>query len=142
MAKLYTEIKACRNCGSDHLDQMLDLGTIAISGFPHPGDPDNYTPLTLLQCADCSLVQLQHTVDRDHLYKDYYYRSGTNESMVKALKDIVDDAITKIPFPASKDTAVVDIGCNDGTLLGMYPSYWKRVGFEPAFGDVDKTAWS
>lgn len=128
---LYTGIKACRNCGSDRLDEMLSLGNLAISGFTLPQEKDDYVPLTLLQCADCSLVQLQHTVGRDRLYRDYYYRSATNESMVKALKEIVDDAVTRIPFPDSKDTAALDIGCNDGTLLRMYPKIWMRNGVEP-----------
>ena len=123
-------ITACRSCGSTRLDTVLNLGVLAISDFVLPGDPEDRAPLELVVCLDCSLVQLRHTVDRDRLYRNYYYRSGTNESMVAALRDVVDDACRRVPLRSGD--VVVDIGCNDGTMLEMFPQGLHRVGFEPS----------
>ncbi len=128
---LYREIAVCRACGSDRLEEVLDLGNLAISDFPLPGagEPDR-APLTLVQCQDCTLVQLRHTVDRDRLYRNYYYRSGTNESMVRALQEIVEEATRRVPLDIGDE--VLDVGCNDGTLLDCYPKGIKTTGCEPA----------
>lgn len=128
---LYREITKCRSCGSDSLDEMLSLGNLCISDFILPGLPEDSAPLTLLQCADCSLVQLQHTVSRDRLYRDYYYRSGLNESMVAALRDVVNDACNHVDLVPGD--IVGDIGANDGTLLSNYHQKVLRVGIEPAW---------
>jgi len=58
---------------------------MAISDFPKPGDDLDYAPLALVYCPSCELVQLSHSVKRDRLYRDYWYLSGLNESMVAAL---------------------------------------------------------
>lgn len=109
---------------------MLDLGLIAISDFPEPGGAEDSAPLELVHCSNCGLIQLKHTVDRDRLYKFYYYRSGINESMVQALKEIVDYAQTFVKL--EPNDKVLDIGANDGTLLSFYPRYVWAHGFEPA----------
>ena len=45
------------------------------------------------------------------------------------LKDIVDDVTGII----KKDAAsVLDIGCNDGTLLGYYPQGFEKFGCDPS----------
>lgn len=129
MTELYHDIKKCRACESDRLEMVLDLGALCISDFAGGGKPDR-APLALVQCCDCTLVQLAHTVDRDRLYRRYWYRSSTNESMVAALRDVVNDATTHVTL--GYPDAVLDIGANDATLLKMYPTAIKRIGFEPA----------
>lgn len=127
---LYKEITACRSCGSTKLESVLNLGNLCISDWIKPGQQEDRAPLELLVCEDCSLVQLRHTVDRDRLYRSYYYRSGVNESMVAALKDVVEDACSRVELV--KGDAVLDIGANDGTLLKMFPKKVLRQGFEPS----------
>jgi hypothetical protein len=129
---LYREVAHCRSCGTGALETVLDLGTPAIADFVlHPDQADR-APLVLCRCAGCSLVQLRHTVARDRLYRTYWYRSGVNEAMVAALKDVVDDAMGRVDLqPGDR---VLDIGANDGTLLRHYPPWVRRYGFEPALG--------
>jgi NDP-4-keto-2,6-dideoxyhexose 3-C-methyltransferase len=123
------EITACRSCGSGKLETVLDLGNLCVSDFIKPGDAEDRAPLELVVCLDCSLVQLRHTVERDRLYRgSYWYRSGTNESMRAALRDVVEDACSRVPGAK----CVLDIGCNDGTMLRMFPQEWTRCGFEPS----------
>jgi hypothetical protein len=92
-------------------------------------------PLELVLCnakdGGCGLLQLKHTVQRDVLYKKYWYQSGISFTMVKALADITTAA--KRIIKLSADDVVVDIGANDGTLLRQYkvPGLI-TVGFEPS----------
>lgn len=130
-------ITACRACRDERLDGVLDLGNLAISDFLEPGQAVERAPLALVRCKNCGLVQLTHSVDRDRLYRTYHYRSGTNETMVAALEDVVRDAIGRVDL--HPDDTVLDIGCNDGTLLDFYPYPLHRIGFDPS--DVAQEAW-
>lgn len=128
------KITACRSCGSTRLEPVLNLGKLCISDFvddmAYPRKREDRAPLELVVCQDCTLVQLRHTVDRDRLYREYYYRSGTNETMVAALKDVVDEACGRVRL--NKNDKVMDIGANDGTMLRMFPKRCVRVGYEPS----------
>jgi NDP-4-keto-2,6-dideoxyhexose 3-C-methyltransferase len=128
-----SEISACRICGSCYLRDVFDMGPQALaSRFPKAGEADPPTaPLVLTKChGECGLVQLKHTVSSDELYTDSYgYRSGLNEMMRSHLKTIVDDLYSYIkPGP---DDIVIDIGSNDGTLLGHHSPDAVRVGIDP-----------
>lgn len=124
-------IKYCRSCGSEDLIERLNLGKLAIIKFKHSEEePDEKAPLTLLQCQKCTLVQLSETVNRDKVFREYYYKSGINQTMRDELLDIVTDGIYHArPEPGDW---VLDIGSNDGTLLGYYPRNVHTLGFEPS----------
>jgi SAM-dependent methyltransferase len=92
-------------------------------------------PLVLVRCEKCDLVQLRHTVDRDYLFKTYYYRSGATQTMREHLKGVVEDVMKRVKL--EKGDLVVDIGANDGTLLSYYPENITTWGFEPA--NIEKT---
>lgn len=113
---------------------ILDLGLIVPSDFLRPDQPDPAAlPLDLCLCDTCGLVQLRHTADPDSLFRQYWYRSGINETMRAELADIVQTAITYVGPLRPTDT-VVDIGANDGTLLSFYPrGSCHRIAYEPAF---------
>lgn len=135
----YTEQHECRICGYG-LDPILDLGSIHPSAFLKVGEvvPEK-VPLVLVKCSNpaCGLVQLAHTVDLDSLYEKYYYQSGINSSMVKALGDIVEEARKLVSLRPGD--VVCDIACNDLTLLSFYPNGVIRVGFDPAKNLPHKT---
>ena len=131
-------VSACRSCGSTTLQPVLDLGNLAISDFLLPGQVPDRAPLALIRCDDCTLVQLSCTVERDRLYTNYHYRSGINPAMVGALADVVRDARSRVTLEPGD--AVLDIGCNDGTLLANYEGEpFHRIGFDPS--DVARHAW-
>ena len=65
------------------------------------------------------------------MYRNYWYRSGTNQTMRNALADIANKAETLIHM--HEGDSVVDIGCNDGTLLACYKTGGiRKIGFDPA----------
>jgi SAM-dependent methyltransferase len=94
-------------------------------------------PLELVRCDklvdsnSCGLVQLRHTTSPNLMYDRYFYRSGINQTMPKNLQEIVQEAISKIDL--NFNDTVVDIGCNDGTLLQNYSKLSvQAIGFDPA----------
>ena len=128
-------ITECRSCGTSDLISVLSLGNQYPSNFVDddfsPNEKDKI-PLELVFCRkkECGLLQLKHTASRESLYKQYWFRSGLNETMRKALQDITEGIEKRISL--SESDIVLDIGCNDGTLLRSYKSKVKLVGFEPA----------
>ncbi len=122
---------SCRVCGSA-VDPILSLGDQYVSTFLAPEQPDGTkAPLELVLCQHCRLLQLRHTVPVELMYQNYWYRSGTNRTMRDALADVTRTAAELVRLEAGD--AVLDIGCNDGTLLGSYtvPGVYK-IGFDPA----------
>lgn len=132
----------CRVCGEKALVDILSLGNLAISGFFDAKKAGLFAPLTLALCdpkkGGCSLVQLRHTsVSPDLLYRQYWYKSGMNQSMREALQDIVDQANRLIKL--KPQDIVVDIGANDGTLLRLIKrKNLVKIGFEPAINLVSE----
>ncbi len=129
----------CRACGH-HLDNaVLSLGDLKLTGvFIKPEDADPpAAPLDLMLCENCGLLQLSEFVEPSELYRAYWYRSGTNQSMRDHLKSIVAEASSIRPL--SDGDTVIDIGCNDGTLLSHYPRSVRRIGCDPsnAVDDID-----
>ena len=127
---MYTVRETCRICDGRALEDVVSLGMQYVSGFTSNGDHGVQAPLDLMLCTQCGLVQLRHSVDPDLLYRQYWYKSGVNQSMRTELQDIVDQAGGLVCLTVG-DT-VVDIGCNDGTLLSNYDTFVHRIGFEPA----------
>lgn len=127
-------IHHCRVCHSSTLLSILDLGELAVSDFVKETGTVARYPLKLVLCDPrngCGLLQLGNlSVDEDLLYRQYWYRSGINQSMKRALKDVALDCQRKIALKAGD--VIVDIGANDGTLLSFFPQSLTRVGVEPA----------
>jgi len=125
----YIERDGCRIDGSK-LETVLDFGSLYPSNFVDENNSRVTVPLVLCKGSVSNLVQLKHTMDRDILYRNYWYRSELNPAMVKSLKDVVTQVQYKTKLFAGD--IVVDIGANDGTMLAMFPKYAVTVGFDPA----------
>lgn len=127
----------CRAC-SGPIIGVFDLGEHWPSEFP--AKPDLHArpkvPLNLVRCHTCGLIQLEHTVPAAWMFKEHYwYHSSTNEAMVAALDDVLQEALALAPL--NSESQVIDIGANDGTLLSLYKKHlgsatpW-RIAYEPA----------
>ena len=127
------EIKSCRICKSSELVEVVNLGSQSLTGvFPKNCDENILCgPLAIVWCSSCDLVQLKHRYPPEQMYgENYGYRSGLNASMVGHLSQ---KAKYLTNFSGlSKGEAVLDIGSNDGTLLGAYQvNGLERVGVDP-----------
>jgi hypothetical protein len=136
----------CRICESNALTPVLSLGEQCIGGaFTGPdGKPPvrRKVPLDLVRCDPardqnaCGLVQLRHSVPPKVLYHSYWYRSGINQTMRDNLAGIARAAEELVGLQPGD--VVVDIGCNDGTLLKSYRATGIRLlGFDPATNIVE-----
>jgi NDP-4-keto-2,6-dideoxyhexose 3-C-methyltransferase len=126
-------------CGSRELKPVIDLGDQYLQGSFIKADvlmpPTRKLPTQLVRCdvtkdeGACGLLQLAHTFPPEILYANYWYRSGTNATMRDHLRRIAQSAMALAP---KQPLTVLDIGCNDGTLLGNYPDGTTRYGVDPS----------
>ena len=122
----------CRICKSTDCEDIINLGIQVItSRFPHLGDYSTpSTPICLIQCNNCKLVQLKQYLNGSDLYEhEYGYRSGINNTMREHLKNYNKYVQTYINL--EDGDAVLDIGSNDATFLKNYDPKIKRVGIDP-----------
>ena len=136
---LLCQRQSCRVCGSPALVPVIDFGPQVLQGaFAKPGRPapaEVALPMRLVRCdagadpAACGLLQTAASVPPELLYRTYWYRSGLNATMRDHLRGIAEQAGALAGRPAP---AVLDIGCNDGTLLFSYPAASVRVGIDPS----------
>ena len=139
--KNITYLKNCILCGNENLEKVVHINEQYISSTFVKSNENNdltkiRTPLTLVLCSqnkkknNCGHLQLLEITKPDLLYKNYFYRSATNDTMKTDLKNVVDQTIS-IAKPDEGDV-IVDIGSNDCTLLNFFGDKFKLIGFEPA----------
>ena len=131
--------KTCRVCGSTALTPVISLGEQHLQGsFYKEGDsapPMRRIDCSLVRCNPmqdehaCGLLQMSKSVPPSVLYASYWYRSGTNQTMRDHLGGIADTVSTMI---GKSEASVLDIGCNDGTLLKAYPKKYRKFGIDPS----------
>jgi hypothetical protein len=129
----------CRVCGGTNLAPVIDLGEQFLQGSfvkpPMQKPPTRKVPMQLIRCDvsrdenACGLLQLAHSIPPEILYANYWYKSGTNETMKRHLAEIAQSALAVIQ---PRQNRVLDIGCNDGTLLSSIPEAFERWGVDPS----------
>lgn len=133
--KNFTLTDKCRVCHSRRLTAVVKIKPQFIASTFVKSNKNNprakiKIPMTALLCRRCGLAQLKETVNPDLLYENYFYRSSVSNTMKRDLQDVVNDACSRVKL--KKGDPVLDIGCNDGLMLTMFPKTLKRVGIDPA----------
>ncbi len=125
------ERKTCRISG-EKLIPHFSLGELFISDFivPDASPQQKKVELKLCLAPKSGLVQLAHSAPFDDMYRNYWYRSGTNTTMKNELQQIAESAQKLVR--AQRGDMFIDIGSNDGTLLSFVDAGMVRVGFDPA----------
>ena len=125
----------CQICNSSKLHLILDLEYQPLCDTLLTKDmlnkPEKTYPLRMMWCEDCTCVQLDYCVDgKEVFHPDYPYRSGISKPLADYQRNICLSLIKKYNLN-SKDL-VIDVGSNDGTLLGGFKSQGIRfLGVEP-----------
>ena len=128
----YTEkVTNCR-VSNDQLVSLFTLGNLFISNFVKDQPSDDFrSEMKLMYSPTSKLVQLEQGADPSKMYGQYWYRSGTNQTMRNQLKNVVDSCLM-VHSPKSDNPLWLDIACNDGTLLSYVPTPYSRLGIDPA----------
>lgn len=120
----YKELTECLCCGNDNLRQVLDFKyqPLANNSLKNREDAEKVYPLKLNFCNQCTHLQLKHAVNPDLMFKNYLYVTGTSQTMKDYLTWFVNYTLNSIVDPGRppSDISVLDIACNDGTLLDIY----------------------
>lgn len=128
-------LSICQVCNSTELEVVIDLGHQApcdsLLTTEQLNMPEVTYPLRMVRCTDCGLVQIDHVVDGSKVYhREYPYRSGITKELADHHHRLSIDLVKRNNTP--KDSLVVDIGSNDGTLLKGFKRQGMRVvGIEP-----------
>lgn len=131
----YRRNRKCRMCQKKELSLFFDLGKQPLANsFLKKVDlkkPEAFYPLRVFFCHDCHLAQLIDVVKPEILFRDYVYFSRGMPSLPLHFKNYAQDV--KRRFTKSGDDLVVEIGSNDGLLLGAIQDLGVKVlGVDPA----------
>jgi 2-polyprenyl-3-methyl-5-hydroxy-6-metoxy-1,4-benzoquinol methylase len=134
----------CEICGNNKLIEVLNLGRnplcddlIKISSKKK----NLLHKIVILFCNNCLTGQQKYPVKKKILFpKSYHYRAALTKDVTNGLKNLVLE--TEKLIGGLKNKLVLDIGCNDGSLLNFFnEKCCKTVGIEPtsAAKDADKS---
>lgn len=111
----------CRCCGSEKLELVLDLGDQPWGNDFLPINTDREClkfPLQLFFCQNCSMAQIGYTIQKEDMFVNHTYLSGTTKSLREHFVE-VGRAISKRVQFTDRDY-ILDIGGNDGTFLESF----------------------
>lgn len=135
MSKTHYRRSDCRLCGGSRLTPVLGLtptppANAFVAEVALAGAQQTF-PLDLFLCEDCAHLQLRDVIDPELLFRNYVYVSATSPSFVEHFKAYAADCVAR--FGLGPGDLAVDIGSNDGTLLGFLKnSDLKVLGIDPA----------
>lgn len=131
MIKEFTNKHICRCCGSRNLIPYLNLGNQPLANSYHKNDIEQkYYPLIVNVCNDCFNSQLSIVVDPEVMFKHYLYVSGTTKTFKSHCATLAKETLNIVGID---NPNVLDIACNDGTLLNEFKLLGSNVyGVDPA----------
>lgn len=125
----------CLVCRDSGIEMFLDLGHTALANkFLTEAElarPEPQYPLRVGFCAKCGHVQLTETVPPDAMFTDYLYVSAASDTLREHFDDLSRTLAER--HALGSDDLVIDIGCNDASLLGSFARLGVRtLGVDPA----------
>ena len=123
----------CINCRSSELEKFIDLGTQPNgNNFPAVGEEKSEPlfPISMVVCRGCWQVQIDEFPPQEFLFSDHPYITGVNVPIVEHFNRLAARIVERLSLP--KNSLVMDIGCNDGTLLRVFQGLGMRtLGVDP-----------
>ena len=124
--------KNCRLCDSGNIKVVLPLqkSPLCDAYLEQPKDQEFYN-LNLCLCNECGFVQIDTVVEPETIYRDYIYVTTSSPGLKKHFERYALEVCSFLYLDESNLT--VDIGSNDGTLLGFFKQRGHNVlGIEPS----------
>jgi len=137
------EIHDCEVCGGKELRSVLDLGNHPMCDDLVPvGDSRvcREYPIEILFCDTCRTAHQRFQIPKHDLFPStYHYRSRHTADVLNGMRQLVEAAGECVGGLAGKK--VLDIGCNDGSLLSFFREKGAATfGIEPTGAAADASA--
>ncbi|HEX7887928.1 MAG TPA: class I SAM-dependent methyltransferase [Ramlibacter sp.] len=137
------EIHHCEVCGSKQLSKVLDLGRHPLcDDLVAIGDPRvcREYPIEILFCERCCTAHQHYQIPKTELFPStYHYRSRHTADVLNGMRQLVE--ATERLAGSLQGRKVLDVGCNDGSLLGFFAQRGARsFGVEPTGAAADAVA--
>ena len=128
------EISSCEVCGNKKLTSVLNLGKHPLCDDLIPfGSEEKCTeyPIEILFCNTCYTAHQRFQVEKKLLFpKNYHYRAQRTGSVLSGMSELVDSCEKR--YGSLENKTVLDVGCNDGSLLNYFKAKGCRtIGIEP-----------
>lgn len=125
----------CIVCTEESVEAFLDLGETALANKfrteSELSEREPRFPLEVGFCRRCGHVQLTKIVPPAAMFEDYLYVSSASDTLKAHLDDLSEVVVARESL--GPDDLVMDIGCNDGTLLAAFARRGVRtLGVDPA----------
>ena len=139
MVKVISD-QPCEVCGNADLLPVLDLGMHPLCDDLIPLGSNaicDQHPIDIVYCNECFTAFQNYEVDKILLFpQSYHYRARMTGSVLVGMKDFVES--TKKRLGNLDGKLVLDIGCNDGSLLNFFEEAGcNTVGIEPTAAALD-----
>ena len=124
--------QSCRLCDSKDIEVVLPLkkSPLCDAYLKQPKKQEFYY-LNLCLCNECDFVQIDTVVEPEIIYRDYIYVTTSSPGLQNHFKGYASEVCNFLNL--DKSNLTVDIGSNDGTLLGFFKQRGHNVlGIEPS----------
>ena len=136
----FVEVNTCEVCSNPRLVPVLDLGLHPLCDDLVPvGDARvcREYPIEIMLCETCCTAHQHFQVPKQELFpRTYHYRSRFTADVLTGMRSLVESC--ELRFGALAHKKVLDIGCNDGSLLDFF---WQKgamtLGIEPTDAALD-----
>jgi hypothetical protein len=127
-------ISKCQISGSNDLKSIMFLGYLPppteMKKINSKIEEETFYPADLVYSPTSRLVQLNTIVNKEILFsKDYAYTSSTTKILRENFQELYNDCNKIIKISTSD--LVIDIGSNDGNLLGNFKNHHRVLGITP-----------
>lgn len=133
-------IERCEVCGNKSLKEVINLGLHPLCDDLVEIGSDRICKeydITIVFCENCNTAHQKYQVPKNELFpRSYHYRSRFTGDVLNGMEILVSDIILK--FGEISQKKVLDIGCNDGSLLTFFKNKGALTfGLEPTDAFLD-----
>ena len=130
----YTLRDTCRLCHGAKMNKVVPLAALPVAS-PNVGQStlvEDVAPADCWQCGDCGHLQLATIVDPAFQYRNFQYETGISLGLREHFARFMAELVERGDL--TKDSFVIDIGSNDGSLLQLAKDHGaaKVQGIDPA----------